>query len=498
MVHTEENLSKFNIPHLKSICKEMQIHGFSKLTKLGIIKLILSHSTVNFAIILAPTDTVSDTSIASAHSSMKSEPQDSVAAPATKNITAKKRKLEASSGSVSVKVEPEEYPFPPSSFKQPKVETKRKDLVSIKTEILEATVPSVPTWSSPHISTLSAKEKITAHISGNKNIPTHHITHNHSKENNNFRSSHTMNTVDNEPPLCSSCRPATPVYDLESDGFTIYEPKSRQSMSPSSKSRTYSTPSTSPAPLSEMYERYGPSLSFHKLQEVYRDIPGSDVSRSIPRNQLQYQHPPYHQPHPHYLPFFGQSFETDAIFQAMQNPYDQHAPSESVAPSSAPFFPQHKHASADNRTCAPSPPSFYAQHAYTFADNGTRAPSMQPTFGQTHADVYPSQLSVPSQFTPMHPGSQIDDSHFRPSFNHFDTRAAPLKHLRVLEPLLNTHSPLQHYAPICAFDSNLIQNFVLENEDQVVDRLLDERLVEEDAFQAAMGLVWLKRQGVIQ
>lgn len=77
----------------------------------------------------------------------------------------------------------------------------------------------------------------------------------------------------------------------------------------------------------------------------------------------------------------------------------------------------------------------------------------------------------------------------------------PLQHLRVLEPLLNTNTTYQDtsYVSINTFDADAVRNLLLpENASQVMDRLLDERLVEEDPFQASMGLVWMQNVGLIQ
>ncbi|KAK7469011.1 hypothetical protein VKT23_003507 [Stygiomarasmius scandens] len=123
-------------------------------------------------------------------------------------------------------------------------------------------------------------------------------------------------------------------------------------------------------------------------------------------------------------------------------------------------------------------------------------PSISPIFDTYYEypqDVFPTNQDAdtsirddqPHQSTSTQPARQLPDYTFlqrivpQNSNTTLDQNMTPLKHLNVLEPLINDQ-----------VSRDMSDEQLLET---VKDRLLDENLLQEDPFQAAMGLVFLAR-----
>ncbi|KAF5389192.1 hypothetical protein D9757_003419 [Collybiopsis confluens] len=103
-----------------------------------------------------------------------------------------------------------------------------------------------------------------------------------------------------------------------------------------------------------------------------------------------------------------------------------------------------------------------------------------------------------------HPGtkSTLVDNTGHTHTGHLDSHTTPLKHLSVLKPLLDASGSVERSTSTNKTDTSNVRTthtlLTPEDQEQIMDRLLDEKLAREDTFQAAMGLVWLNNVGMIQ
>lgn len=164
----------------------------------------------------------------------------------------------------------------------------------------------------------------------------------------------------------------------------------------------------------------------------------------------------------------------------------------------------------------PSTPIYTQRAAPMYAASTTRLqpPVSLPTlanFGGS-SSVMPPQSSAVSesntsssqQFAQMPDLNTFSFDNYQPTIptstpDSFNTQMTPLQHLHVLEPLLNANQGNTSFASISAFDTNAVANLLSpQSSGQVMDCLLDQQFVEEDPFQASMGLVWMQDVGLIQ
>ncbi|KAE9394876.1 hypothetical protein BT96DRAFT_978275 [Gymnopus androsaceus JB14] len=358
------------------------------------------------------------------------------------------------SSPVSVKAEPKDCVLPPPK-KKVKLNSTRSsnDIVSVKAEIAETSIPHSPK-SKSHTSTLSA------HAS-NENIP-----------NGRSRASH---VTDNDPP---------PSY--ATDGFAILEPKPQvKTPAASANSSASATPTSSLADLCQRYN-IDPLLPPQQIKQIIAILTAShpsaeSVSQSQSPSFFQPQLPLQFRPNqPRYSSPLAYQY-SPSLAQRFGLPF-------TAAPVQNDFSPAFQQAYF-------TPASLYTPGAYAVAP----APHMQPI-------GLPDSFSIPSQSAPDPNTAFFQDS---PIPDCFNSHMTPLQHLHVLEPLLNANANANAayqednnssspFALINAFDADAVKNLLLpENAGQVMDRLLDEKLAEEDPFQASMGLVWMQRVGLI-
>ncbi|KAJ4482287.1 hypothetical protein J3R30DRAFT_3699719 [Lentinula aciculospora] len=412
-----------------------------------------------------------------------------------------------SSSPMSVKTEiPKDLPLEPQP-KKVKVDQKLdKDAIALlKTEIAEATIPPSPQPASinPHTSSSDRPSTKDVHSSP---VATTEIK--------NPPQSHTR-----DPPVYSS--------PLDTDKFILCQPAmtcAQQPVLPTiPNALTAPLASHSDFPLHENSQHYSRNLSvaLHQVQQVYHallasasTLSGNTQTQIAAQYQPQLQPYVFSQPQPfmqpnstiHNQPGYSQqllhasipavsSFEIQSELPRSNNEIKQ----ESIFPPQG--FQIHSPDNVASGRVAPAPAPLCSSH--TFADPYT---SMSLQSHVVPSALQPSQPEYdPSLFpTSAQFASVTDNSHrfqHQSYFEALDSGMTPLQHLHVLEPFLNANSATRcfPFSTIDTFDAEDIRNLLLpQNTDEVVGHLLNERLVEEDPFQASMGLVWMQRVGLIQ
>ncbi|KAJ3867715.1 hypothetical protein EV359DRAFT_78308 [Lentinula novae-zelandiae] len=365
----------------------------------------------------------------------------------------------------------------------------------VKTETAKATVaPSSRSSLSPHTS-----NSILASNNLNKNVhpsPDNSVEMNHSPQ----LPSRPVANHDKDPP---------PEYtsSLDTDGFIISQPPAHVQQPVSS---TIPIALTAPLALRSGFplletprnNNTNTSLTLNQVQQMYRallanthaQIAAQYQPQAQPSLQTQTQAQLIMQPisniqnQPHCAVSFQQLVNApvppqENLFtaQAIQNYHPSHIASNRLAPASC-YIPQ------------------------TFVDagpNNFQSPTVPLTLIQPpQHDIDPSSFSTPVPF-PSTLANDVDGSQpqiYSASLDPYNSGVTPFQHLHVLEPILNANRTSQGFlvSPLNTFDVEDVQNLLLpHNTDQVMDRLLDENLVQEDPFQASMGLVWMQRVGLI-
>ncbi|KIK69679.1 hypothetical protein GYMLUDRAFT_518473 [Collybiopsis luxurians FD-317 M1] len=342
-----------------------------------------------------------------------------------------------------VKIEPEQCVLPLPA--ECKLENRNDNLRSAKTEIEEVSIPS-------NNNILAVKVEIAeATILPSSRVPSPHI------------STLSDRTSIKGTTTTPNFRPEIPTT-LQREHSYIVGPEdlffTSQSIRPNSSKLDFKGNVDQPQ---SQWEHPTNASSFAPFSQ-YPKIPPSpqqqySTTNYIPHVMSQLQPRTSYQPLPQY-PNFPNALNQSRLY---------------ASPSHQPLIPLAHDEIA----------SFQARHALNARyQNSTPAP-YQPGFTDV-ISYAPSSYTRPLEELPMLPPVSVDynvplieSTNIVPDgvlSDPFNSRMTPLQHLHVLEPLLSVNN---------------------ENRDQVMDYLLNEKLAEDDAFQAAMGLVWLQRVGMI-
>ncbi|KAJ4491212.1 hypothetical protein C8J55DRAFT_486217 [Lentinula edodes] len=360
----------------------------------------------------------------------------------------------------------------------------RDAITLVKTETAEANIPPYSRSSlSPHTS-----NSILASNNLNKIVyssPDNSVKRNHSPQ---LRSRPVANYNKDPPPEYTS--------SLDTDGFIISQPPAHVQQPVSSTipiALTAPLALRSGLPLLETprNNNTNTSLTLNQVQQMYRALLANNRAQTAaqyqpPSFQAQAQAQLINAPVPPFCYKFAHPLDNikqENLFtaQAIQNYYPTYIASNRLAPASH-YIPQ------------------------TFVDagpNNFQSPTVPLTLVQPpQHDIDPSSFSTPAQF-PSTLANDVDGSQpqfYSASLDPYNSGVTPFQHLHVLEPILNANRTSQGFlfSPLNTFDVEDVQNLLLpQNTNQVMDRLLDENLVQEDPFQASMGLVWMQRVGLI-
>ncbi|GAW06488.1 hypothetical protein F5879DRAFT_997028 [Lentinula edodes] len=371
----------------------------------------------------------------------------------------------------------------------------RDAITPVKTETAEANIPPYSrSFLSPHTS-----NSILASNNLNKNVhtsPDNSVKRNHSPQ---IRSRPVANHNKDPPPEYTS--------SLDTDGFIISQPPAHVQQPVSS---TIPIALTAPLALRSGFplletprnNNTNTSLTLNQVQQMYRAL----LANTHAQTAAQYQ--------PQAQPSFQAQAQAQLIMQPISN--NQNQPRCAVSfPQliNAPVPPQENLFTAQAiQNHYPSyiasnrlvPASHYIPQTFVDAGpNNFQSPTVPLTLVQPpQHDIDPSSFSTPAQF-PSTLANDVDGSQpqfYSASLDPYNSGVTPFQHLHVLEPILNANRTSQGFlfSPLNTFDVEDVQNLLLpQNTDQVMDRLLDENLVQEDPFQASMGLVWMQRVGLI-
>ncbi|KAJ3982853.1 hypothetical protein F5890DRAFT_1587234 [Lentinula detonsa] len=289
-----------------------------------------------------------------------------------------------------------------------------------------------------------------------------------------------------------------PVYtsSLNTDGFIIYQPAAcvnvQQPVVPSALS--------APLAIQPGFPLFdAPQHRINSTQTPYRvpsmHIPSTNTQTLAAQYQNQLQHSFLPQPqllmqaissapsHSYYPASFLQPpnvplQESATTARATRNYYPNIVASRSYASSSAPLY--HLQAAVDPAPHTPGP-----QHI--------QSPAILSSLLQP-----PQLYSDPSSSHFMSTSNVFQLQNYSECLDPYNAEGAPFRHLHVLNPLLNA-TRVSQGCPIDTVDTEDVRNLLLsQNTEQVMDRLLDNNLVEEDPFQASMGLVWMQKVGLLQ
>ncbi|KAJ3937576.1 MAG: hypothetical protein NXY57DRAFT_1057758 [Lentinula lateritia] len=333
----------------------------------------------------------------------------------------------------------------------------------VNTETAKVTVaPSSRSSLSPHTS-----NSILASNNLNKNVhpsPDNSVEMNHSPQ---LPSRPVANHNKDPPPEYTS--------SLDTDGFIISQPPAHVQQPVSS---TIPIALTAPLALRSGFplletprnNNTNTSLTLNQVQQMYRAL----LANTHAQIAAQYQ--------PQAQPSLQTQTQAQLIMQPISNIQNQ--------PHCAVSFQQ--------LVNAPVPPTFVDAGPNNFQSPTVPLTLIQPP----QHDIDPSSFSTPVPF-PSTLANDVDGSQpqiYSASLDPYNSGVTPFQHLHVLEPILNANRTSQGFlfSPLNTFDVEDVQNLLLpHNTDQVMDRLLDENLVQEDPFQASMGLVWMQRVGLI-
>ncbi|KAJ3810109.1 hypothetical protein F5876DRAFT_77107 [Lentinula aff. lateritia] len=377
----------------------------------------------------------------------------------------------------------------------------RDAITLVKTETAEATVPPSSRSSlSPHTS-----NSILASNNSDKNVhsfPDNSVERNHSPQ---LHSRPVANHNKDPPPKYTS--------SLDTDGFIISQPPAHVQQPVSSTIPIALTPLAlhTGFPLLEtpQHNNTNTSLTLNQVQQMYRALlAGAHIPFANTHAQIAAQYQPQAQPS-----FLPQS-QAQLLMQPISNlPTQPRCAVSFQQLINVPVPPQNS--LITTQTIQNHYPSYIASDRLapaphyipqTFVDAGPydfQSPTVPSTLVQPpQHGIDPSSLSTPVQF-PLTFASDADDSQprfYSASIDPYNSGVTPFQYLHVLEPILNanrtSHGSL--CSPLNTFDVEDVRNLLLpQNTDQVMDRLLDENLVQEDPFQASMGLVWMQRVGLI-
>ncbi|KAJ4001664.1 hypothetical protein F5050DRAFT_1241826 [Lentinula boryana] len=355
----------------------------------------------------------------------------------------------------------------------------RDAIALVKAEIVDAIIPPSPrsTSLSPHTSNSADASNQVVQSSPLDLTEKNHLP----------QSAPRVMDNNNDPP---------PVYtnSLNTDGFIIYQPaacvNAQQPVVPSALS---APPAIRPGlPLFET-----PQHRIFSTLTPYR-VPSMHVPSTNTQTQIAAQYQTRLQPS--FLP------QPQLLMQAISN-----VPSHSYYPASL----QPPSVPLESATTTRTIQNYYPNNVASRSCASSSAPlyNLQAVVDPAHIPG-PQHIQSPAILSPLLQSPQLysdpSSSHFMNTSNGFqlqnyseyldpyNAEGALFRHLHVLNPLLNAARASQG-CPIDTVDTEDVRNLLLsQNTEQVMDRLLDNNLVEEDPFQASMGLVWMQKVGLFQ
>ncbi|KAJ3784618.1 hypothetical protein GGU10DRAFT_388171, partial [Lentinula aff. detonsa] len=382
--------------------------------------------------------------------------------------------------SSSDKVELANKTDPPLEFQRKKKKkvskTDMRDAIAlVKAEIVDAIIPPSSRSTSP-----------SAHTSNSANA-SHQVVKSSplalAEKNRLPQSGPRVIDKNNDPP---------PVYtsSLNTDGFIIYQPAAcvnvQQPVVPSALSAPLAIQPGFPL-FDAPQHRINSTLTPYRVPSMHMPSTNTQTLAAQYQNQLQPSFLPQPQllmqaissapSHSYYPASFLQPpsvpLESATTARAIQNYYPNIVASRSYASSSAPLY--NLQAAVDPAPHVPGP-----QHI--------QSPAILSSLLQP-----PQLYSDPSSSHFMNTSNVFQLQNYSECLDPYNAEDAPFRHLHVLNPLLNA-ARVSQGCPIDTVDTEDVRNLLLsQNTEQVMDRLLDNNLVEEDPFQASMGLVWMQK-----